>query len=315
LISIFNGRSRSLGTGSQADIYLQVSVKLRKHLHKFKGAKFGVFMAIALHIDENGWAKPDVDLINRETGYNRTTIFQALNDLCKVTIGENRVLLRANTRGGSGRFENNQYLVFPSKDEIQRYEVEGAEPPGSKSDFPYTVKPRAVAPNAAPPNTEDTASLISKIQNNGKTRKAGTPTPQENAPARDEGSPGVVCGSEFSWDALEKYAENNTDRSGKRLGTGWVQQAFDTGRYDKAVGSWYTRRRRAEEKDARKREQAKTPQQLSELADAVVSYLDAHPEEKLKTVVMERTGLTEPGEIAQVTCLAGSILGARGKQK
>jgi hypothetical protein len=70
MIQIFNGRSRGLGQDAQEAVFLQVSVTLRQHLHHFKGARLGVFMAIALHSNAEGWAWPSLAILRSETGYN-----------------------------------------------------------------------------------------------------------------------------------------------------------------------------------------------------------------------------------------------------
>ena len=68
MIQIFNGRSRGLGQDAQHAVYVQVSVTLRQHLHHFKGARLGVFMAIALHSNADGWAWPSMAVLRAETG-------------------------------------------------------------------------------------------------------------------------------------------------------------------------------------------------------------------------------------------------------
>ncbi len=105
MFSIFNGRSRTLGKGVKADVYMQVTVGLREHLHLFKGAKLAVFMCIALHADEHGRSHPPLILMERETGFASETIARALHDLYRVEIDGNRVLL---CDSGTG-----DYLVFP----------------------------------------------------------------------------------------------------------------------------------------------------------------------------------------------------------
>src|SRR5919206_5271519 len=121
MIQIFNGRSRSLGQDAQDAVYLQVSVKMRQHLHHFKGARLGVFLAIALHSNAEGWAWPSLAMLKAETGYNVQTISQALSDLCALTIDGERVLLAVQDRATSGTFATNRYLLFPSDEDIARY--------------------------------------------------------------------------------------------------------------------------------------------------------------------------------------------------
>jgi hypothetical protein len=118
MLSIFNGRSRSLGSSSGA-VFAQLSVEFREHIHLFKGARLHVFLCIALHADEQGWAFPGIETrIKRETGYNRDTIIQALNDLCAMTIEGHRVLLAYQPVRADGTFQANQYLIFPTAAEV-----------------------------------------------------------------------------------------------------------------------------------------------------------------------------------------------------
>ena len=71
---------------------------MRQHLHHFKGARLGVFMAIALHSNADGWAWPSMAVLKAETGYNVQTISQALSDLCALTIDGQHVLLAVQDR-------------------------------------------------------------------------------------------------------------------------------------------------------------------------------------------------------------------------
>jgi hypothetical protein len=57
MISFFNGRTRSLG-GQSTAVFAKVDVAFRDYLHLLKGAHLGVFLAIALHCNEEGWAWP-----------------------------------------------------------------------------------------------------------------------------------------------------------------------------------------------------------------------------------------------------------------
>jgi hypothetical protein len=132
MISVFNGRARSLGRGNKDEVYMQVTVSLREHLHLFKGARLAVFMAIALHSDSRGWSHPSVRLMTEETGLDKNTIFRALNDLCTLEIDGMRVLLRDSGKGrknSSGTHVTNRYLIFPSETDIAEHETPAPELP------------------------------------------------------------------------------------------------------------------------------------------------------------------------------------------
>jgi len=125
MISIFNGRKRALG-GETSEVFAQVGVKFREHLHYLRGAKLHVFLAISLHANENGWAWPSVSLLAKETGYNPGTINDALKDLCDLTINGERLLLKFQPKNkGNGQFHSNHYLIFPSAAEVEEYKDRG----------------------------------------------------------------------------------------------------------------------------------------------------------------------------------------------
>jgi hypothetical protein len=162
MISIYNGRSRVLGGGSKDDIYLQVSVALRKHLHLFKGARLALFMAVALHSDKDGWSRPSMRLLSTETGYNPQTLSLAVRELSKLMIDGHRVLLVV--QGNDGRFEVNRYLVFPTAEDIAIWEPHtenlDTEKRGTDDSYtedlpgPHTENLDTAQPYTEPPSSE-----------------------------------------------------------------------------------------------------------------------------------------------------------------
>jgi len=121
MISIFNGQERGLEANGQR-VFVRVSVEMRDHLKKLKGARLGVFLCIALHSDESGWSFPSIPTICRLTGYERDAVKNALRDLRKLEINGQRVMLSYQIHGDKGAFSSNQYLLFPSKEEIAKFE-------------------------------------------------------------------------------------------------------------------------------------------------------------------------------------------------
>jgi hypothetical protein len=153
-IQIFNGRSRGLGQDAQHAIYVQVSVALRQHLHHFKGAQLGVFLAIALHSNADGWAWPSMAVLKAETGYNVQTIAQALRDLCALTIDGQHVLLAVQDRAAGGTFATNRYLLFPSDADVACYAGEADDPQAAPPlDVPQTAAPSSKKPSTVQPDT------------------------------------------------------------------------------------------------------------------------------------------------------------------
>jgi len=120
MIKIFSGNWRGLGEDKSAGFGMILDFKFRDILHKFKGAPLGVFMCLALHSDEKGHSFPGYDLISKETGYNRSTIAQALDVLCGLEIDGHRILMRYRERDCKGKFEgSNNYLIFPTAEELK----------------------------------------------------------------------------------------------------------------------------------------------------------------------------------------------------
>ena len=120
MISVFNGRERSLGGAMEETVFVQINARFRECLHLLKGPRLAVFMAIALHIDKEGLAWPSYDTISRETGYGKHAVARALRALCEITIEGHRILLRVRgKRGEGGIFSHNIYLLFPSADEVR----------------------------------------------------------------------------------------------------------------------------------------------------------------------------------------------------
>lgn len=119
MIKIFSGNWRGLGEDKSAGFGMIIDFKFREILHKFKGAPLGVFMCLALHSDEKGHSFPGYDLISKETGYNRSTIAQALDVLCDLKIDGHRILMRYREHDTKGMFEgSNHYLIFPTLEEL-----------------------------------------------------------------------------------------------------------------------------------------------------------------------------------------------------
>jgi len=180
MIQIFNGRSRALGQDAQDAVYLQVSVTLRQHLHHFKGARLGVFMAIALHSNAEGWAWPSLAILRSETGYNVQTISQALSDLCVLTIDGHRVLLSVQDRAVSGTFATNRYLLFPSDEDVARYAGEEDSQARPPLDVPLMATPQVAQPSTEKPSTA--APLSAKAH---ERRTMGNKNHGEQEPARE----------------------------------------------------------------------------------------------------------------------------------
>lgn len=130
MIRTFRGRGRALGAGESQQFELAIQAELRNHLGLFKGSSLNVFICIALHIDDLGWAFPTIPTITRETKRDDATVHRALNHLVKMEIDGERLMLRVKTPPRhidpakiKSKRPRNFYLIFPSAEEIARYEM------------------------------------------------------------------------------------------------------------------------------------------------------------------------------------------------
>jgi hypothetical protein len=180
MFKIFSGNWRGIGADSgQSTLFMQVGLEFRKQLHHFKGAPLAVFMAIVLHADSAGQAVPSYDLLEQETGLARETISRAVDHLCNLEIDGQRVLLRyrlmdARTKRFIG---GNQYIVFPTPEQVARYGsgkvlVEKpesdflAEPNDLEFDFPDSGKSNDPEPESKIPESEKPEVGKSNLKNN-----------------------------------------------------------------------------------------------------------------------------------------------------
>jgi hypothetical protein len=179
MISFFNGRTRSLG-GQSTAVFAKVDVAFRDYLHLLKGAHLGVFLAIALHCNEEGWAWPSYATLARETGYSEDTIRRALAHLCQLEIEGHRVLLRYQPKTDEGTFQSNRYLLFPSAEEVARYEGRGvshlgAETGGGFDDRGGKTPPRS--PWWEKPTSENPTTKKNHDKPEKKQKKQDDPSP------------------------------------------------------------------------------------------------------------------------------------------
>lgn len=118
MIKVFRGNWRGIGK-KEKQFGLIFDFQFREIIHQFNGARLHVFMAIALHSNEEGFSWPSYDTLERETGYTRATIATALNELHNLTIDGHRVLEWYRERDSTGKFTgSNRYLVFPTQEEL-----------------------------------------------------------------------------------------------------------------------------------------------------------------------------------------------------
>jgi len=256
MIQIFNGRTRGLGQDAQQSVYLQVSVQMRQHLHHFKGARLGVFLAIALHSNADGWAWPSMAVLRAETGYNVQTIAQALRDLCALTIDGQPVLLAVQDRAAGGTFATNRYLLFPSDADVARYAGEADDPQAAppldvpqtaapSSEKPFTEKPSTVAPDTVRPSSEKAHERRTmRNKNHGKQAPGSVRAPRlTTAPVHESGS-GPPPPTEHPAIAAYRaaFGRSPTDRQATAI----ANAVTDSTRWRKVLDDWQANAWRAE---------------------------------------------------------------------
>lgn len=121
MISIFHGTERGIGRSQQQNIFVKLDVRFREVIKHFKGAKLSVFLTLALHMDEKGWARVGMRRLESETKYNIQTISETMGALNDVRIDGERVIYTMRVKDETGsQFVTNWNLVFPTESEVAR---------------------------------------------------------------------------------------------------------------------------------------------------------------------------------------------------
>jgi hypothetical protein len=98
-----------------------MEARFREYLFHFKGPKLAIFLAVALHANDQGWAWPSLSLLSKETGYNMSTISETITDICGMRIDGHHVLIVVQPKDAASRFKTNTYLILPSDAEVAEY--------------------------------------------------------------------------------------------------------------------------------------------------------------------------------------------------
>ena len=100
---------------------------------------------------------------------------------CAMTIEGHRVLLAYQPVNQSGEFQSNRYLIFPTAQEIQAYELDNPRRRKSRNfpaDSPSAAFPNTVNPNSAKPNTVQPHSEKPHSKKNQPKVDPSEPKPQ-----------------------------------------------------------------------------------------------------------------------------------------
>ena len=112
MITVFNGKSFGL-SGERSSGFVQIDRLLVDHIASFTPSGFVVFMALVMHVDNDGYCWPSIKRIVECTGLSETTVKTALHYLSGMKVNDKR-LLEVNARTSpSGRTTSNGYKLFP----------------------------------------------------------------------------------------------------------------------------------------------------------------------------------------------------------
>jgi len=178
MITIFNGRTRSVG-GSTESFFMQVDVLMREHLHVFRNGNdanaLSVFMAIALHANADGWAWPSTPLLSEETGLiTEAAISRCIQHLRTVRIDDHPILHHYRIKE-KGRWGRSYYHIFP--------DAGGAENLPAEHLTRWTTEPPHAIPGVALP-VVDVPALFYLSESHSKAEE--TYAPPENSMLFDD---------------------------------------------------------------------------------------------------------------------------------
>jgi hypothetical protein len=112
MITVFNGKSFGL-SGERSSGFVQIDRLLVDHITSFTPSGFVVFMALVMHVDNDGYCWPSIKRLIECTGLSETTVKTALHYLTSMKINDKRLLEVNGRTSPSGRTTSNGYKLFP----------------------------------------------------------------------------------------------------------------------------------------------------------------------------------------------------------
>jgi hypothetical protein len=112
MITVFNGKSIGL-SGERSSGFVQLDRVLVDHIKTFTPSGFVVFMALVMHVDNNGYCWPSIKRIVECTGLSESTVKTALHYLTGMRINDKRILAVNPRTSPNGRTTSNGYKLFP----------------------------------------------------------------------------------------------------------------------------------------------------------------------------------------------------------
>lgn len=139
MITVFNGKSFGL-SGASSSGFVQIDRLLVHHISSFTPSGFVTFMALVMHVDNEGYCWPSIKRLCECTGLSETTVKSALHHLTTMKINDCR-LLEINARTSpNGRTTSNGYKLFPDSmqhsDDVKVQAVKQVQKDIAKEDDP-----------------------------------------------------------------------------------------------------------------------------------------------------------------------------------
>jgi hypothetical protein len=142
MITVFNGKSFGL-SGASSSGFVQIDRLLVHHISSFTPSGFVTFMALVMHVDNEGYCWPSIKRLCECTGLSETTVKSALHHLTTMKINDCR-LLEINARTSpNGRTTSNGYKLFPDSmqhnDDVKVTSVKQEKKELAKEDDPAFI--------------------------------------------------------------------------------------------------------------------------------------------------------------------------------
>ena len=153
-------------SAEQGGGWIKLAFEFRKSLKDFRGSRLHIFLDICLHINESGWAWPNLKTICRETGYSRDTVMSEIEYLAKNT----GVLEVTRSRGKVNRYRPS----YAAYGQSGKFRPVGAIPTTSEQ------------PVGATPTTTSGSHSDSKKNHKKKNHKEKEPVGAGKPRPRDE---------------------------------------------------------------------------------------------------------------------------------
>ena len=144
MITIFNGRTRSLRTSEQSS-FVQLEHRILQHMNKFTSSEWMVFCAISLHADQEGVCFPSIPRLMKSTGLSAPTIRAAIAGLETKEIEGCKVVSRRMRFQESYRGEGKEFSTPINKNQLEQEPINNNQLQITHSEAKTTKKRKTTA--------------------------------------------------------------------------------------------------------------------------------------------------------------------------